>query len=144
MNACRGGRWLGRGWRVVVGAAAMGLLVGCSGGGPERIPLRGTVEVGGQPLADGSISLMPAKGHSGPSATTSIAAGRYEFTRENGPTAGPHRVIVRVTTEDKAMMLSKAAGQAPQSQPKRPGKTRWERQTEVPDREPYEYDVKLD
>ena len=26
----------------------------------------------------------------------------------------------------------------------RTGKTRWERQTEVPDREPYEYDVKLD
>ena len=142
MNA-RGGGWrFWRAWRLVAAAAALALLAGCSGGGPDRIPLRGTVQVAGQPLSAGSISLMPAKGHGGPAATTSIAAGRYEFTRENGPAAGPHRVIVRLTTPDKAMMLSKAAGQAPPPEP--PGKTRWELQTEVPDREPAEYDVKLE
>ena len=142
MNARGDGRRFWRVWRLVGAAAALALLAGCSGGGPDRIPLRGTVQVGGQPLPAGSISLVPAKGRSGPAATTSIAAGRYAFTRENGPVAGPYRVIVRLNTPDKAMMLSKAAGRAPQ--PKPPGKTRWELQVEVPDREPAEYDVKLE
>jgi len=142
LNA-RGGGWpFWRVGRLVAAAAAPALLVGCSGGGPDRIPLRGTVQVGAQPLSTGSISLLPAVGHRGPAATTSIAEGRYEFTRENGPTAGPHRVIVQLSTADKAAMLSEASGRAPRPEP--PGKTRWELQVEVPDREPLEYDVKLE
>lgn len=84
-------------------AAGLCLLAGC-GGDPEtgRIPLHGTVRVNGTLVEEGSISLLPAEGHSGPAANTSITGGEYVFSESNGPVAGPHRVVVGVvSTEDQ-------------------------------------------
>ena len=43
----------------------------------------------------GSITFLPAPGRPGPAATTKLAEGSYQFDRSNGPTAGPHTVIIR-------------------------------------------------
>ncbi|HEV3006410.1 MAG TPA: hypothetical protein VGX78_18205, partial [Pirellulales bacterium] len=53
------------------------------------------------PLASGLISFRPAKGGSGPAATTSIHEGRYRFDARNGPSAGPHEVVVQRAFEGK-------------------------------------------
>src|SRR5262249_35927172 len=50
----------------------------------QRIPLRGTVkskQVANTKEVEGSITLLPAVGVAGPSATTSITAGRYQFDK---------------------------------------------------------------
>jgi hypothetical protein len=46
----------------------------------------------------GSITLMPAKGNTGPAATTAIVDGQYRFDTTNGPTAGPHQVMIKRMT----------------------------------------------
>lgn len=82
--------------RLVLIAAL--LLVGfpaCDSPSPRR-PVSGTVSVDGVAVKVGSISFLPDAGHRGPSASTAIIAGRYQFTSENGPTPGPHRVMVGI------------------------------------------------
>jgi hypothetical protein len=59
-----------------------------------RLPVHGAVTVGGESLS-GSITFVPAKGESGPAATTKVEEGKYAFDRNHGPTAGPHIVIMR-------------------------------------------------
>jgi hypothetical protein len=44
---------------------------------------------------NGSITFVPAEGHSGSAATTAIVDGKYRFDLTNGPTPGEHRVIVK-------------------------------------------------
>jgi hypothetical protein len=44
---------------------------------------------------NGSITFIPAQGQSGPSATTKLDEGQYEFDCTDGPTAGPHTVIIK-------------------------------------------------
>ena len=76
-----------------------GLLVamGCgSQSGRERIAVYGTVMMDGKNVEHGSISFLPAEGHTGPAANGAISNGEYRFTADNGPTAGPHRVLVGV------------------------------------------------
>jgi hypothetical protein len=58
----------------------------------------------------GSISFLPDAGHRGPAASTAIIAGEYRFDSENGPTPGPHRVIVGV---EQAPVGSDSVTQAP-------------------------------
>jgi len=43
----------------------------------------------------GSITFLPATGQPGPAATTKLAEGSYQFNRSNGPTVGPHVLIVK-------------------------------------------------
>ena len=76
-------------------ATGLLLMAGCGGNeNPGRRPLYGTVRVDGDLVTTGTITLLPAENHSGVAASTSIVDGRYQFTEESGPVAGPHRVIV--------------------------------------------------
>ena len=43
----------------------------------------------------GSITFVPDKGRPGPAATTGVRGGYYRFDGTNGPTAGPHKVMIR-------------------------------------------------
>jgi len=118
------------------------LLVGCSGGdGPDRVPLSGEVTRAGSPVARGTVSFLPAEGHSGPAATTGIAEGRYQFSKTDGPVAGPHQVIVSLALDDKTSP-PQAAGRSPSSAT--PPKSRWELPVTVPATKPFEYNVTLD
>jgi hypothetical protein len=56
----------------------------------------GEVTVDSVKVARGSISFFPAGDTVGPSATTAIVNGRYEFADSNGPYAGTYRVTVGV------------------------------------------------
>ena len=70
------------------------LLFGCGRKGLDRLPVHGTVTFANGEKPDCSIMFKPAKGQPGPSATTKVVNGNYQFDRSNGPTAGPHTVIV--------------------------------------------------
>jgi len=58
------------------------------------MPIHGTAKlVHGEPF-DGMITFVPDAGNAGPSASATLKNGVYEFTTQNGPVAGPHRVTV--------------------------------------------------
>jgi hypothetical protein len=85
--------WISLGWCMCVSAV---LLAGCSKiGTKHRLAVSGTVTLANQDDINGSISFVPAEGTAGPAAITTLAKGKFEFDRTNGPTAGPHRVIIR-------------------------------------------------
>jgi len=67
------------------------------------------VSVDKLPVARGSISFFPDRGHSGPAASTSIADGNYRFTTLSGPFAGPHRVVVGVETDPRSLTQADAS-----------------------------------
>jgi hypothetical protein len=72
------------------------LLAGCGRKNEVvRFPVHGTVVLADGAKLSGSISFLPAKGQSGPAATTALTDGSYKFDRSNGPAAGPHTVIVK-------------------------------------------------
>jgi len=116
-------------------AFLIGMLIasGCgSQSGPKRIAVYGTVTRDGKSLEHGSISFLPAEGHTGPVANGAISGGKYSFSTENGPTAGPHRVLVGVAPTKGD--LARGNSRAPKTEPADPvggkvktaGQNRWE------------------
>src|SRR5262245_5663848 len=72
---------------------------GCgSASNVARLPLEGAIRLSTGETLNGSITLVPAEGGSGPAATTAIVDGKYRFDAKNGPTPGEHRVIVKRIT----------------------------------------------
>ena len=121
------------------------LVAGCSGGdGVDRIAVQGEVLLDGAPLAEGSITILPAEGQSGPAATTTIEGGRFEFDEVNGPSAGPHRVIVTIVSavnDGKSAFMKGPQGAPSEAIPLR--SKRWEREVDVPQTGSFQYDVRL-
>ena len=117
------------------------LAAGCGGGSADRLPLHGTVSVASGEEISGSITFLPAKGQSGPSATAKLDKGRYQFDRGNGPTAGPH--TVRVTkflprSIPQKTLLENQAGAAKASRTRPAGKevspqpkTEWTQEVDI-------------
>ena len=124
------------------------MLVGCGGGsGFERLPVYGTVALVGGEKFSGSISFVPEKGTSGPAATVSLIDGVYQFDRRDGPSEGPHRVIVqRVIPKDAALANRKKKNAAPLVKPKVEKESRmdWTLSANVPADGNYQFDFKLD
>jgi hypothetical protein len=87
---------------LVVCGLGMLFLSGCGGSESLRRPMEGEVRVDGVAVERGAISFLPAKGTSGPAANGTIVEGRYRFTSESGPYAGPHRVLLDVDTQPEA------------------------------------------
>jgi hypothetical protein len=85
--------------RSVVRFVLLSAIVVIGGCRPQnevsRLPVHGTVTTANGEKPNGSISFIPADGESGPAAMTVLTGGNYQFDRTNGPTAGPHQVIVR-------------------------------------------------
>jgi len=65
------------------------------------LAIGGTVTRAGAPMAGGMISFRPAKGGTGPAATTDVHAGRYQFDSTNGPVSGSHEVVIISALEGK-------------------------------------------
>ncbi len=108
------------------------VFLGCGEAGPARIPGGGTVTFEGKPLSKANISFLPISG-SGPSANGEIVNGEYNFTEVNGPTQGPHKVIVAVTPTSK---FSAPAAQTPHGEN--------EFQFDVPASGPFKKDFKFE
>jgi hypothetical protein len=72
-------------------AIALAAFVGCSDG-PQRIPVKGTVSLDGQPLATGSLLMTPLS--KGPVAGCDIKDGSFVMPSERGPGPGVYRVEI--------------------------------------------------
>ena len=87
-----------RAWWAATVAATLLSVVGCSteGEGPTRYRASGGVTIDGEPVADGSLYFMPAKGNSGPQGFAKITAGKYDTSGAdgNGTVGGPHTVRI--------------------------------------------------
>ncbi|MBN2580714.1 MAG: hypothetical protein JXB10_17140 [Pirellulales bacterium] len=104
-----------RAFAVLILLGFLSLNYGCGRGHhAERLPVRGTVTMASGERLNGSITFVPVRGRSGPSATTKLDAGKYEFDRTNGPTAGPHAVIIKRVVSRTDSMKTIAAGQRSQ------------------------------
>lgn len=107
-----------------------------SGCGRSRVAFSGEVLRAGQPVELGFVSFQPiGERTSGPAANVPVEFGKYEFTRENGPVAGPHRVTVNVAVPSDKM---KTATQQPVEA------TRWEFHVEVKRNGKFDADFELD
>jgi len=129
---CRGG---------LVLAVVCVSYAGCGRSGPRRIAVEGTATFQGTPVEEALISFLPAKGRPGPAANAVVEDGQYRFSRQNGPTAGPHRVIVVAEHDDKSAFLATDNVDAAAAS-KLSG--RWEFEVEVPEKGPFEYNVTLE
>ncbi len=134
-------------WVALLGVATafMVLPLGCGrSGGFERLPVGGTVTQGGGERFNGTITFLPADGKS-PAAILSLTNGEYQFNRHNGPSAGPHRVIVNKVLAKGPMLQSRgsraASGRAAAGGP---AKTQWTQSANVTAEGPYRFDFHLD
>jgi len=130
-------------YRTIVVSILLGLallFVGCGRGkAVQRLPVYGTVTLANGEKLNGSITFRPAKGSTGPAATTKLADGSYKFDRSNGPTAGSQTVIVKrvVSRSDALQLLGK-------KQPVTKTKTEWIQSAEVSDDGRYLHDFTLE
>ena len=100
-----------------------------------RVAVRGTVTMAGGERPTGSITFVPADGHSGPAATTTLSDGGYRFDRSNGPTTGPHVVIVRRAIPKRKLLATRNESKPPRANPAaaESGKTEWTFHSDVTD-----------
>ena len=75
--------------------AHVALIAGCAGSdGLPREPVSGVVTLGGQPLATGSIQLIPSDLERGTPASGEIQGGKFAIPPERGPVPGAYRVVI--------------------------------------------------
>jgi len=108
---------------VLICAIILTIAVGCGRQtGPKRISIQGKVEVMENPLMDGTITFLPTDGHQGPASNGVIENGEYQIPTAEGPTVGPHMVIISFIPGKSEMSRGK------------PLRTRWEVKTEIDDK----------
>lgn len=104
-------------------------LIGCSGKTePRRVEVQGSVIVGETLVPTATVRFLPEPGNSGPTATTSVIAGLYSFTKLDGPYPGRYKVIVNLELSS----FPKTATENPDAPPP---PTVWEETVTVPDEE---------
>ena len=101
----------------------------------NRLPVFGTIT--GFPGTTGSISFIPAPGNKGPGAVASIQNGKYQFDATNGPTPGPHEVLISLTLGKHLPAGSSAAYNPKSTAPLR-------LKANVPAQSPFRLDFKFD
>ncbi|MDA7977154.1 MAG: hypothetical protein MPJ50_00110 [Pirellulales bacterium] len=79
--------WVGK---VLLGVAIVGGITGCG----DYVPIHGSVDLNGEPLAAGTIKFVPTEGIDGGAVATKIADGEYAFSRSSGPIAGRYSVEI--------------------------------------------------
>jgi hypothetical protein len=94
----------------------------------KRLPVHGAITMASGEHLNGSITFIPTKGQSGPSATATVEEGKYQFNRNDGPTEGPHNVVVRRVVTHEAMLKAVAA-----KKPNRKNGAEWTRTADVKD-----------
>ena len=103
-------------------AIAVVIFMGCGQSGPRRVDVSGNVTLNGQPLAEGSIRLVPFDG--GLTAGSAIEDGRFHIAKHEGPVAGEYRVEI-VSFQPTGRQIS---------DPDFPGQMRQERRQIIPAR----------
>jgi hypothetical protein len=85
-------RWL----RCLLLSPLIFSVSGCGGvkDAVPRVVVKGTVTKDGSPLADGRITLYPAKGVKGPASGAEIKDGAYKIAAKGGVPVGTHRVEI--------------------------------------------------
>jgi hypothetical protein len=73
--------------------SAVGLALGCGGGGPKEYPVTGTVTFDGQPVEQGEIIFFPSD--MGKPYASAIVSGKFECRVP----VGEHRVEITATRE---------------------------------------------
>jgi len=68
---------------------------GCGQDGPPRAAVKGTVNLDGEPLSQGSIRFIPTGETKGPEVGARIENGVFELSEEEGPVVGTVRVEIR-------------------------------------------------
>ena len=103
-------------WRCFVGLAALGLLIGCSGGGSAdvgAVSVSGTVTLDGQPVEGATVAFSPA-GQEGRSATGKTdASGKFTLTTVeagDGAVPGSYAVVVTKITGGATMQDPRGQG----------------------------------
>jgi len=115
---------------VALGVVALSILaIGCQGGdGMQRVPVSGTVTLGGPPLANGSITFLPVG--DGVSAGGMIENGKYEIPPDKGPVPGSYTVEVNASEPTGETIIDPAGGiEVPQV--RNPVPARYNRNTEL-------------
>src|SRR5262245_60509288 len=92
-------------WILIL--AALAISSGCGDG---KVVVRGIVNVDGQPIEEGSISLEPADAQ-GPTTGGIIKEGKYELT--GNAAVAPGRKIVRIVGLRKTGKMMEAGPPAP-------------------------------
>ena len=98
--------------------AAIGLVIGCGGpSGPaaKLVPVTGKVTYKGQPLAKGTVSLMPVK--PGNTATGEIVGGAFKlstYQKDDGAPPGQYKVAVTAWEKEPTMDAPKGVPAIPQ------------------------------
>lgn len=114
-------------------ASALIWSAGC-GAPTERIPVSGSVLVGGNALDNAAITFLPLSTTAAPAVSTGVTRGRYQFTEQNGPIPGKYRVTVRLSPpckNDPPVATGSAVRQS------------WDNEVEVPTIKPCEIDLEL-
>jgi len=119
---------------MLVSVSAIG--AGCgSSDGLGRVAVSGTVKMAGKDLPEGSISIVPDEGHSGPAANGSIEDGWFSFSSADGPVAGPHRFTITFTPTKDELIKLRASGKEIQ--------TSWEFLLTIPEESSFEHEFTL-
>ncbi|MBI1310950.1 hypothetical protein GC176_06545 [bacterium] len=112
-------------------------LAGCGGSdGPRRVAVTGTVTRAGSPVEIGSVGILPSGDHSGPAANGAVENGEFVFDSSNGPTPGPHRIVIRSLIPKDELMRLQAEGKEP--------KMSWVFPLEIPDEDVFHHDFVLE
>lgn len=102
---------------VVVAAAMIATLVGCSGGdGLPREPVSGSVAVEGKPLVKGVITFLPADTELPTQGGGAVVDGKYSISKDQGLVPGKYRVVIsssRDELEKSKDMANGMPGMAP-------------------------------
>jgi len=119
-------------------------LTGC-GKGPRvfRLPVFGAVSLSSGEKPNGSITFLPDEGRSGPAATASLVDGEYRFDHDNGPTAGPHRVMVTRIVPKETTLASRGDKKQPLAVPAET-RTKWTVLVDLAPNGPYRRDFTLE
>ncbi len=103
----------------------------------DRLPVHGTVQTERGEKFDAAIMFSPVDGKR-PVANGMVKNGEYHFTRGNGPTVGPAKVVVRrIVRRGGAASPSQSADAGP------PAKTEWIMESNVVDDGKYILDFTL-
>lgn len=118
------------------------VLCGCSGeAGPPRKPVFGTVTGSADSSFEGAISFLPQPGTKGPSATTAVVKGKYQFAAAGGPVPGKYQVLI-VPKATKSFPQGNSAG-SKDNRPVVSDAKEFQLETTVPDKDPFELNFKL-
>jgi len=110
LNAARQVRY--KIYKIALAGLLLWNIAGCSSGdGLNRVAIQGAATLDGQPIQDGSFSLIPPvdAGKSSPSVYGVISNGKYHVPVARGPVPGEHRLEVTVYGPSEAPSSSESS-----------------------------------